>query len=517
MNGTASGIISPPYSSRNGTESSYASTISSPASSLHLNDHSIVSDLHDFEDIGLSDDHAPQQRGRTRTAVPARNKPSLPTALRDLTHTQIKRGPAPTLQTSLSHTAIDHLTTKPRQNQSQPPGPRRAATTGARSRNSSPAATPISAHPNGVHAGAFGSTANGVAKLSPGAPRRMSWQDRRRRAEQIEQQYDSDDDDIPPDTVFCNVPLSPRSSRAYSNAPSPEGERPGTPPASKDASKMGTSAPVAIEVNGKPRTQRDPSSTRSKSWNDALEDLDAEVKELSEKLEEYAGREQLAAEKQRVQQHTQKNGKRDSPQLPKKSTSSEHARGTNVPPELPPLQVSNGIIDPLPISKEKEAVLSRTRPAWLPPKSKEEEKRHLKEYQRMMRRSQDAERKRQEKERMEHDARERMKTEHHNVWEKTIIPNWNQAINSPDARELWWKGIAPRCRGDVWQKAFGNQLAVSAETYRLALKRGKEIELGVKKAPSMYSNKERELFVAIRRDVGGTFEEMKIFQVRFHC
>ena len=52
--------------------------------------------------------------------------------------------------------------------------------------------------------------------------------------------------------------------------------------------------------------------------------------------------------------------------------------------ELPPLRVNNVMIDPLPISKEKEKVLSRTRPSWLPPKDQKEEKKHLKEYQRMM-------------------------------------------------------------------------------------------------------------------------------------
>lgn len=42
------------------------------------------------------------------------------------------------------------------------------------------------------------------------------------------------------------------------------------------------------------------------------------------------------------------------------------------------------MIDPLPISKEKEKVLTRTRPSWLPPKDQKEEKRHLREYKKMM-------------------------------------------------------------------------------------------------------------------------------------
>lgn len=58
--------------------------------------------------------------------------------------------------------------------------------------------------------------------------------------------------------------------------------------------------------------------------------------------------------------------------------------------ELPPLQKSNTMIDPLPVSKEKEKVLSRTRPSWLPPKDPLEEKKHVKEYKRMMALSKEA-------------------------------------------------------------------------------------------------------------------------------
>lgn len=65
----------------------------------------------------------------------------------------------------------------------------------------------------------------------------------------------------------------------------------------------------------------------------------------------------------------------------------------------------------------------------------------------------------------------------------------------------------------MWSLSFGNHLAVSAGTFKLALKRAKEIEIGVLKAPTMYSARERDLFEAIRRDVRKTFPELKIFQV----
>lgn len=107
-----------------------------------------------------------------------------------------------------------------------------------------------------------------------------------------------------------------------------------------------------------------------------MSELGYEAKELSEALEKYADVETEKTEKRLAL------GKAEAPKsvpLPKAA-----------PVELPPLQVTNGMIDPLPISKEKEAVLSRTRPSWLPPKNKEEEKRHLKEYKKMMRLSQEA-------------------------------------------------------------------------------------------------------------------------------
>lgn len=108
-------------------------------------------------------------------------------------------------------------------------------------------------------------------------------------------------------------------------------------------------------------------------------ELGAEAKELSEALERHADETLVQTEKR-----LQSKSEAPAPVRRKSSTPSIHAV------ELPPLQVSNGMIDPLPISKEKKAVLSRTRPSWLPPKSREEEKRHLKEYQKMMRRSQEA-------------------------------------------------------------------------------------------------------------------------------
>lgn len=71
-------------------------------------------------------------------------------------------------------------------------------------------------------------------------------------------------------------------------------------------------------------------------------------------------------------------------------SSADSERDSKGPIGLPPVQKSNIMIDPLPISKEKEKVLTRTRPSWLPPKDQKEEKKHLKEYKQMMTQSREA-------------------------------------------------------------------------------------------------------------------------------
>lgn len=114
-------------------------------------------------------------------------------------------------------------------------------------------------------------------------------------------------------------------------------------------------------------------ATRTKSWNVALSELSEDAKSLTEAFENNA----VIAE-QKLEDAVQ-NG-----QTAARPSIEQLSRSKTSPVSLPPLRMNNVMIDPLPISKEKEKVLSRTRPSWLPPKSQKEEKKHLKEYQRMM-------------------------------------------------------------------------------------------------------------------------------------
>lgn len=354
---------------RNGV-SSVSSTLS-PPSSLHLDDGGILSGLNDFEEIGLADEDA-YERGRSgRLPTHMGNSAGL-NSLRDLTHAQSKlRSTFPNIPTNSSMQQADHLSAPDRQSKTKKKKPQLGSQSTpslvrASSRQRSPA-PPIgrSASNNILQ------HATGMPGVSPYGPKRAPWQ--RKTSDQLEEEYDSDDD-VPPDTIFYNVPLSPRSSRAFSASTSPERVS-GEMEAEKDKPAPPTPKQLPADAEGPPPlpVPRIDPDTRNKSWTD----LSDEAKELTEALERHAGKEEKKAEQR--------------PPVPKAAPVSRKASlEKTVVNELPPLQISDGMIDPLPISKEKEAVLSRTRPSWLPPKSKEEEKRHLKEYQKMMRRSHDA-------------------------------------------------------------------------------------------------------------------------------
>lgn len=109
-----------------------------------------------------------------------------------------------------------------------------------------------------------------------------------------------------------------------------------------------------------------------------MSDLSEEAKIITEALEFHAD------EQEYKRGETLQSGRSSS------SSGTDSKRGSRTTIELPPLQKSNIMIDPLPISKEKEKVLTRTRPSWLPPKDQKEEKKHLKEYKKMMEQSREA-------------------------------------------------------------------------------------------------------------------------------
>ncbi len=231
-----------------------------------------------------------------------------------------------------------------------------------------------------------------------------------------------------------------------------------------------------------------------------MSDLSEEAKNLTQALEFHAD------------ENDRKRG--DSLQSGTSSlrSSDESKRDSKAAIELPPVQKSNIMIDPLPISKEKEKVLTRTRPSWLPPKDQKEEKRHLKEYKRMMEQSREAEKRKAAKAASAKCERDNTRDTLQQIWDDYVYPNWTKAIGETRTRELWWRGIPSRIRGSTWSRAIGNELALSDESFNKALKRAKDAR-AKSEGDSGESNKRlMEWFDMIRNDVSNAFPELNLFQ-----
>lgn len=549
---------------------------SSRSSSFHSStfsgaDGSILSDISHFEDIGLDDDHHaaygyewnslpkyPSVRTTVRPIVGSRSNSPGMTTMRELTngtkrpvypslHGQVKEAVSHNVRQSLNLPKSGGM----RRGLTSPSAPT-LAMTAMRNRSRSPSPTYATAAPRPI---TNPHLRHGPTPAMKCPSRSGSWQPSRKTTKELEDEYHDSDEDLPDEASLWNVPMSPRppQERAKSATPSANAS-PSTSPERGGllSSSLGNGMTTIRPQRSAPTTSHGlrgtpgsaPSSplrpklphgvstgaipdfaprARVKSWNLALSELSEEAKALTEALEVHA------EEAERVHEENIQNGVSSvRPSLDKTGRS----KTTTV--ELPPLRTSEVMIDPLPISKEKEKVLSRTRPSWLPPKSRKEEKKHLKEYQRMMELSLEAgtvappsrigtlmmannasfsEKRKATKAAEVQCARDDTKSALLRIWEQHVIPSWEQAIREPRTRELWWRGIAPRSRAEVWDKAIGNELALTESTYIKALNRARDVEeeIANSKAHSV-PRKEKAWFDTIRRDVKSAFPDLKIFQ-----
>ncbi|RMJ09938.1 hypothetical protein CDV36_010454 [Fusarium kuroshium] len=488
------------------------SSKSSSFQSFSSDDGSVLADVGHFEEIGLDDDTVTLKSPSQVDIRPSHAKaPSSRTLAAGRTASKA-RPPFPSLQTNV-------YTTNPRSTNlsslTEPP----SATRSKQLTSPSTGSLPFSRRHRSPSPGY---SLNPRDPSLPLKPRRGSWQTSRERKSftDLERECDEDDgDDIPDGLVLDNVPLSPRPpqertpSRPSSVSPSPD-----RAPKERVRS-IGNGTPAVAQAQGSLRSPtwktdgapRSPVKGRAHSWNAALADLNAEAKTLTEKLEEHAGEvEEQQAKRPAGQRPNTWNSSRRSV-----DTSYEKKQRIKSTPELPPLRKSNIMIDPLPISKEKEAVLSRTRPSWLPPKDPAEERRHLKQYQKMMAASAKADERREASRRAKIEGRDSAADNLMQIWEKDVIPRWNDAIRERRTRELWWKGIAPRSRGAVWTRAIGNELGLSEASFQAALARAQEVEARVKDDKGDAEDVKRaKWFQEIRKDAANkTWEDLRIFEV----
>ncbi|TFK77391.1 RabGAP/TBC [Pluteus cervinus] len=120
-----------------------------------------------------------------------------------------------------------------------------------------------------------------------------------------------------------------------------------------------------------------------------------------------------------------------------------------------------------------EKVRSKTRPTFLPPKNRQEDDKHMADWEDMMKQSRSAAEKRRKALQERRLAREAQIEASLHTWEKEIVPDWRVVYKNPSLRKLWWKGIPTKLRASMWEKAVGNALALSKDHYRTCFARAK--------------------------------------------
>ncbi|KAM0545629.1 hypothetical protein ACHAPJ_011244 [Fusarium lateritium] len=486
---------------------------SSKSSSFHSDDGSVLADTGHFEEIGLDDDITTLKSPSKVDVRPSLAKaPSSRTLAAGKTASKA-RPPFPTLETNV-------YTSNPRSTNLSALTEPLSATRPKTLTSPSSASLPFTRRHRSPSPGSSLNPRDPRGPNFPQKPRRGSWQAGRERKSlnDLERECDEDDGDDIPDGMFLdNVPLSPRPmqertpSRPSSASPSPNRSK-------ERVRSVGNGTPAVAQAQGSLRSPtwkndhnpRSPGKTRAHSWNAALAELNAEAKTLTEKLEEHADEveEQYAKRPMGQRPNTWNAARRSVDTYDRK----QRVKST---PELPPLRKTNIMIDPLPVSKEKEAVLSRTRPSWLPPKDPAEERRHLREYQKMMAASAKAEERREASRKAKIEGRDSTADNLMHIWERDVIPRWSEAIRERRTRELWWKGIAPRSRGVIWSRAIGNELGLSESSFKAALARAQEVETRVKEDKGHAEDLRRaKWFQNIRRDAAqNTWQDLRIFEV----
>jgi hypothetical protein len=372
---------------------------SSKSSSFHSSSQlsgpdGILADISNFEDIGLEDDAGlsdaspasqyPRNGALSRSQAATGKAHVTPT--RDLTPTPRQKASYPSLQNQVNGSLYQNSRSTPKlragsgrdpgsASQSLPVRPMQSH----RSRSTSPRPSSTIGTSPSTHS----LSASPVSARTPTQklPTRKTLKD-------LEEEYHDSDEELPEDASLWNVPISPRplQERAPSRGSSPvrnqgpqplplehsvtENSLPLSPANSRGSSRSNRKATRSSSA-GPERGQISPRNPRVYSYNNIMSDLSEDAKIITQTLEHHE--DEKTAQSGRSSQRSSAESKRGSKGL-----------------ELPPVQKSNIMIDPLPISKEKERVLTRTRPSWLPPKDQKEEKKHMKEYKKMMAQSREA-------------------------------------------------------------------------------------------------------------------------------
>lgn len=539
MNTAISAPGSPPElsGSRSSKSSSYGSSLHSS------NPDGIASDITNFEEIGLDDDQSPYDK---LSELPSRsstvNLPGTSSRQKRPNTYLEKRQTFPRLQSQVRAAAQNQETGLKRKDKNGTlglfPGGFTSSPAGlgspfhnSRPRSSSPPRKSTSFGNGSLSATTLHSSSNQLRSSQTFPPRRRSWQptQQRKSVRELEDEYHNSDDELPDDASLWNVPISPfigdRSARssfhgspdrrinaaaAVNPRPIPLAHAKTAPDVLDRSNNFSKSVP-----QGRPhhritpihKSTSNPSSpnhrslhpTRSRSWNFAMDDLSEEAKIITEALEHHSNETESKGIESRE----------NSPSGTRLNSILKH-KSSGAIIQLPPIQT--GSLDFMPISKEKEAILSRTRPSWLPPKDPKEEKKHLKEYQQMMAASMEAEKKRRNKVQTQQCEKDDTRDALDRVWQYYCLDTTDLTTIDKRVYDLCWRGISPKARAKVWQRAVGNGLGLTVQSYDKALARSKDIQSRIKSHLSEQEKQMCEWFKDIERDAETAFPELRLFQ-----
>jgi hypothetical protein len=101
----------------------------------------------------------------------------------------------------------------------------------------------------------------------------------------------------------------------------------------------------------------------------------------------------------------------------------------------------------------------------LPPKNPQEEKKHLQEYEAMMKKAKKLEAKKQKETSRKREEKDKKTSHAIHVWENDIIPHWKSRVKDKRTVMLWNQGVPPRCRKKVWGLCIGNPLNITKTTF----------------------------------------------------
>ena len=530
MAATVSAPGSPPdlSGSRSSKTSSYCSSHTSNAEGF-------ATDTTNFEEIGLGDDHTPvhkvlqkEQEDRADKPVPKLNvttiavavdhKHSLPNLSEQIRAAIRQQESELSTQRSTRFGSMKRNVTSPVSTLGF------SAMDAARTRSASPPKRAIVVQSNPASSADTLRPHWGSPRSSlPPPSRRGSWQPSRRSVKDLEADCHDSDDELPDEASLWNVPVSPhpngiRSHRTSligspSRDPGARGPKPiplehattapETPPRSGKASQvLPRQRPLAHRSATLSASLSSPSSPRSKhlrrmgranSWNLAMGDLSEEARVLSQNLEQHA---------ETVRLSDLAEGRPSSGDSATSQTSLSSGKIM-----LPPIQKGN--LDFMPMSKEKEAILSRTRPSWLPPKDPKEEKKHLREYQRMMSASLETEKRRLSQTKDIDSAKDEVLRR---IWQYYCEDDTDISTIDKRVFNLCWTGITPKLRGHVWRRAVGNTLGLTDKSYEKASLRAAAIQI---KPIDQLSDRERSVdawFKDIEKDAETAFPELNLFQ-----